>query len=84
MSACPPLSYSNVTPAKWEALKAAVLAKYGVAIEAVGQHSALGLDFEWVYSGYETLTISCTDSGWFSCEMVNAEIDSLVKEVLAA
>lgn len=85
MTACPLLSYANVTPAHWATMKAEVRAQYGVEITTdYGKQEADGLTIEWNYSGYQTLTLQCLDSPfWVSCDQINAAIDSLIKQVLA-
>lgn len=45
-----PQNFDNITPAKWEAIKAAVKAKTGIDITTdVGANGAKGIVLSWIY-----------------------------------
>ena len=90
MSACPVLSYTNVSAVAWAAIKAEVLGDYHVVIATdVGTASGDGFTLGWTYSpevgrNPGSLSIQCDASPfWASCSLINGTIDTLVKKCLA-
>jgi hypothetical protein len=87
MSACDPCTYTGVTPAAWDAIRAAVKADCGVVIDTyTGQAGAQNLVFSWACNPAErTLTIRCLDSPWMDpCSVINAMVDRLIQPFLTA
>lgn len=85
MSACPSLTYENVTADKWAKIKAEVEAEMPSLAPMPDTGSGVhdNVTLEWVYVA-GTLTLTCTDSPfWLSCSMINGEIDGLIKPLLA-
>jgi hypothetical protein len=87
MSACDPLSYSNVSPEAWNAVKVYVAADYHVTIqEDAGTQTGDGFELSWAYAPVaKTLAIQCLDSPWWAaCSMINSTIDGMIKPILVA
>ena len=84
MSACPPLTYTSVSPEAWAKVKAAVLADYSVTISSdEGTASGDGFTLSWSYDGISALSVTCLDSPWWAaCSVINGQIDSLIKPLL--
>jgi hypothetical protein len=85
MSACPELSYTNVSPAAWLKIKAAVLADYGVEIpQDAGLQSGDGFALQWAYVD-GNLSVTCVNSPWWAaCSVINGRIDGLIRPLLTA
>jgi hypothetical protein len=83
MTACPELSYTNVSPEAWAKIKAAVLADYGVDIpQDAGLQSGDGFAIQWAYVD-DNLSITCVDSPWWAaCSAINGQIDALIRPLL--
>lgn len=79
MAACDPLTFADVSPEKWECLKAKIGAEgYAVTGDA-GEASARGVTITWAYdAGGQTLTVQCVKHPMFlPCALVNSQIKSL-------
>lgn len=86
MSACPPLTCTNVDTSAWAKIKAEVLTDYHIVISSdTGTASGDGFTLGWSYSSASAeLAIQCDDSPfWASCSLINGTIDALVKKCLA-
>jgi hypothetical protein len=84
VTACPTLTYDGITVSTWLAIKARIVDEgYAVTPAASGTASADGFTISWAYDAPSgTLRITCEDSPWLvSCDMINGEIDRLVKSV---
>jgi hypothetical protein len=84
MSACPMLTFNNLTPGAWKCVLDAA-SQYGVTGADSGQQTVHGFTVEWSYNAAtQTLQIQCTDSPFFvSCSTVNSHIHDVVDKCLA-
>ena len=79
MAACDPLTFADVSPEKWDYLKAKIAAEgYAVAGDT-GEATDKGVTLTWAYdAAARTLTIHCTKHPMLlPCVLVNAKIRSL-------
>ena len=87
MSACPPLSFSNVDAAAWGRVKAMAAKEYGVTVSSnTDAVSAAGFTIEWDYNtGLDLLTVQCLVSPFLvPCETINTHLTAAVNGALAA
>ena len=82
MSACPMLTFNNVTPAIWQCGVQAA-ANFGVIITGnSGTVSKSGFTVAWNYNPQaQTCQIQCTDSPFIvPCSLINATITNAVEQ----
>ena len=80
MAACPPLVFSEVSRATWEAMKADAV-REGIALNSdAGTLSKAGFTIDWNYdAGDRSLTVTCTKAPFFlKCDAINAKIRELI------
>jgi hypothetical protein len=76
------LTYNNVSPDAWQAIKGAVAANFAADISAdIGSSSTQGFTIQWQYTAdARVLNIQCTDSPFFApCSMINGKINDAVE-----
>jgi hypothetical protein len=80
MSACPPITFSDVTEEKYQSLVATAQAQGLSLVGVKGDTSYQGLDFTWHYdAATQTLTIHCTGKPIFvPCSMIESRIRGLI------
>jgi hypothetical protein len=80
MSACPPITFSEISEEKYQALLATAQAQ-GLALVGIhGDTTYQGLDFTWNYdAATQSLTIHCTGKPIFiPCSMIESRIRALI------
>jgi hypothetical protein len=80
MSACPPITFSDISEEKYQALLATAQAQ-GLALTGIrGETSYQGLDFTWNYdAAAQCLTIHCTGKPIFiPCTMIESKIRAVI------
>jgi hypothetical protein len=84
MSACPMMSYNNVSQAVWTCIVATV-ANYGINVRGnSGTASAHGFTVHWNYNPANgSLQVQCTAKPFFvSCGTVNSHLNDAVSHCL--
>ena len=78
MAVIPARTYSNITPEKWQRIKANA-AVYDVKIESdKGETRAYGAEIKWEWTAPK-LVITVLDGGFLSEYMILNYLDSIVK-----
>lgn len=80
MSACPPMTFAEISEEKYQALLATAQAQ-GLALVGIhGDTTYQGLDFTWHYDApTQCLTIHCTGKPIFvPCSMIESRIRALI------
>jgi hypothetical protein len=78
-----PLTFTNVSPEKWNEVKAKVQSEAGVTITSdVGEAEAQGVTFAWNYDGSSTLVITVENTSWY--DPSEASIDQQIEAWMAS
>jgi hypothetical protein len=80
MSTCPEISFSEVTPEKYQSLLATAKSQGLDLSGETGSTTYQGLDFTWRYDpAAQSLTIQCTGKPIFvPCHMIESKIRALI------
>jgi hypothetical protein len=78
-----PLTFTDVSPAKWDEIKAKVQSEAGITISSdSGEAQAKGITISWNYDGSSTLVITVEDTSWY--DPSEASIDQQIQAWIAS